>query len=216
MQILLIRFDDNDQAKNIYGSHVHFYDSAMSIFRQFTFIFKNVIYSLCLFERRREHFISLYQCHINLLLHCFFNNKISLCFVYEDYNSSYEELLQKAKVSSLQIRRMRTMALETYKIINKLAPVCLHELVHMKNSKYSFRYNNILEIPQIKSTWYGKNLSDLLLLRFAAPTLWNSLPDHFRTEIAFLNSRVFCSPGMGPIVAVLHVDDYNFASGLLI
>jgi hypothetical protein len=26
-------------------------------------------------------------------------------------------------------------------------------------------------------------------------------------EIASLNSRVFCSPGMGPNVAVLHVDD---------
>ena len=104
----------------------------------------------------------------------------ALRFVYEDYNSSYEELLQKAKVPSLQIRRMRTMALETYKIINKLAPVCLHDLVHMKNSKYSFRYNNILEIPQIKSTRYGKKS-----FRFAAPTLWNSLPDHFRTENSF-------------------------------
>jgi hypothetical protein len=101
-------------------------------------------------------------------------------FVYEDYNSSYEELLQKAKVPSLQIRRMRTMALETYKIINKLAPVCLHDLVHMKNSKYSFRYNNILEIPQIKSTRYGNKS-----FRFAAPTLCNSLPDHFRTENSF-------------------------------
>ena len=104
----------------------------------------------------------------------------ALRFVYEDYNSSYEELLQKAKVPSLQIRRMRTMALETYKIINKLAPVCLHDLVHMKNSKYSFRYSNILEIPQIKSTRYGKKS-----FRFAAPTLWNSLPDHFRTENSF-------------------------------
>jgi hypothetical protein len=35
-------------------------------------------------------------------------------------------------------------------------------------------------------------------------------------KIASLNSRVFCSPGMGPNVAVLHVDNYNFASGLLI
>ena len=104
----------------------------------------------------------------------------ALRFVYEDYNSSYEELLQKAKVPSLQIRRMRTMALETYKIINKLAPVCLHDLVHMKNSKYSFRYNNILEIPQIKSTRYGKKS-----FRFTAPTLWNNLPDHFRTENSF-------------------------------
>jgi hypothetical protein len=57
---------------------------------------------------------------------------------------------------------------------------------------------------------YSKNS-----FRFAASTLWNSLPDHFRTEIVSLNSRVFCSPGMGPNVAVLHVDDSNFASGLL-
>ena len=91
----------------------------------------------------------------------------------------------------------------TYKIINKLAPVCLHDLVHMTNSKYSFRYNNILEIPQIKSTRYDRKS-----FRFAAPTLWNSLPDHFRTENSF--------SGMGQNVAVLHVDDYNFASGLLI
>jgi hypothetical protein len=26
-------------------------------------------------------------------------------------------------------------------------------------------------------------------------------------KIASLNSRVFCSPGMGPNVAVLHIDD---------
>ena len=37
-------------------------------------------------------------------------------FVYEDYNSSYEELLYKAKMSSLQIRRIRTMALEILKL----------------------------------------------------------------------------------------------------
>jgi hypothetical protein len=43
-------------------------------------------------------------------------SKSERLFVYEDYNSSYEELLQKAKVPSLQIRKMRTMALETYKI----------------------------------------------------------------------------------------------------
>jgi hypothetical protein len=57
---------------------------------------------------------------------------------------------------------MRTMALETYKIINKLAPVCLHDLVHMKNSKYSFRYNNILDIrvitklPNSEQSYKGK------------------------------------------------------------
>jgi hypothetical protein len=31
---------------------------------------------------------------------------------------------------------MRTMALETSKIVNKIAPVCLQNLVSVKNSKY--------------------------------------------------------------------------------
>jgi hypothetical protein len=38
-------------------------------------------------------------------------------FVYDDYTSSYINLLEKALVPSLQIRRNRTMALETYKIV---------------------------------------------------------------------------------------------------
>ena len=50
----------------------------------------------------------------------------ALRFVYDDYTSSYINLLEKSQVPSLQIRRIRTMALETYKIVNKSAPVCLH------------------------------------------------------------------------------------------
>ena len=79
----------------------------------------------------------------------------ALRFVYEDYNSSYDHLLKKAKVPSLQIRRMRTMALETFKIMNKLSPLCLHNLVHLRNSKYYFRYNNILDIPFHRSEHQG-------------------------------------------------------------
>ena len=104
----------------------------------------------------------------------------ALRFVYEDYNSSYDNLLKKAKVPSLQIRRMRTMALETFKIMNKLSPSCLHSLVHLRNSKYYFRYNNILDIPQVRTSRYGKKT-----FKFAAATLWNSLPNHFRTENSF-------------------------------
>jgi len=54
---------------------------------------------------------------------------------------------------------MKTLALETYKIINKLAPVRLHDLVHMKNSKYSFRYNNILNIRVITKLPNSNNLT---------------------------------------------------------
>ena len=39
----------------------------------------------------------------------------ALRFVYDDYSSSSETLLENAKVPTLQVRRIRTMALETYK-----------------------------------------------------------------------------------------------------
>ena len=104
----------------------------------------------------------------------------ALRFVYEDYLSSYEQLLEKAKMPSLEIRSQRTMALETFKIINQLTPVCLQNMVNVKKSKYSFRYSNIVDIPQVKTTTYGKKS-----FRYAAAAMWNSLPDHFRTESSF-------------------------------
>ena len=86
--------------------------------------------------------------------------------------------LEKAKMPSLHIRRQRTI--ETLNIVNKLAPVCLQDLLHVKNSKYSYRYNNIVEIPHVKTTHCGKKS-----LRLDSDTLWNSLHDHFRTENSF-------------------------------
>jgi hypothetical protein len=43
----------------------------------------------------------------------------ALRFIYDDFQNSYEFLLEKSKLSSLKTRRMRTIALEAFKIINK-------------------------------------------------------------------------------------------------
>jgi hypothetical protein len=42
----------------------------------------------------------------------------ALRFVYQDYEASYENLLIKAKMPTQHIRRIRTMAMETFKILN--------------------------------------------------------------------------------------------------
>ena len=76
---------------------------------------------------------------------------------------------------------MRTMALECFKILYKLSPPCLNDLVVLKNNKYSFRYSNIVEIPRVKTTTYGKNS-----FKYTAAVLWNALPDDFR-KIANFN-----------------------------
>ena len=49
----------------------------------------------------------------------------ALRFVYEDFDSSYEDLLQKTGLPSLHIRRMRLMAIEVFKILNEMCPPVL-------------------------------------------------------------------------------------------
>ena len=70
---------------------------------------------------------------------------------------------------------MRTMAIECFKILNKLSPSCLHDLVVFKDCKYNFRYSNIVDIPRVRTSTYGKNS-----FKYAAAVLWNDLPDNFR------------------------------------
>ena len=100
----------------------------------------------------------------------------ALRFIYNDYDSSYEQLLSIACVPSLHVRRMRTMAAETFKILYKLAPLCLHDLVHFKNSNYSFRYSNIVDLPRVRTTKFGKKS-----FRYSAAELWNDLPEYIRS-----------------------------------
>jgi hypothetical protein len=72
---------------------------------------------------------------------------------------------QRAKVKIAKNKSMENckfVALETFKIMNKLLPSCLHNLVHLQNSKYYFRYNNILDIPQVRTSRYGKTTFKLI------------------------------------------------------
>ena len=44
-----------------------------------------------------------------------------------------------------------------------------------KDCKYNFRYSNIVDIPRVRTSTYGKNS-----FKYAAAVLWNDLPDDFR------------------------------------
>jgi hypothetical protein len=43
----------------------------------------------------------------------------ALRFIYNDYNSTYENLLIVSKLPTLKVRKLRTMAIEVYKILHK-------------------------------------------------------------------------------------------------
>jgi hypothetical protein len=91
----------------------------------------------------------------------------ALRFIYNNSDSSYENLLEQSQLPSLRLRRLRSMAIEVFKIINKQTPVYLHDLVTIKKSSYSFGYNNTVNIPRVKTTSYG-----LHSLRYGAAKLW--------------------------------------------
>ena len=70
------------------------------------------------------------------------NQERALRFVYDDFNSTYVDLLAKAVIPSLHIRRLKTMAIETFKILNNISPPVLYDLINLRgNSAYNFRYN---------------------------------------------------------------------------
>jgi hypothetical protein len=46
----------------------------------------------------------------------------------EDYENTYENFLKKSKLPSLKIRRLRTIAVETFKIIHKQSPSYLFKM----------------------------------------------------------------------------------------
>ena len=116
----------------------------------------------------------------------------ALKFIYDDTDSTYEELLTKSKLPTLKIRQIRTIAIETFKIVNKTSPLYLHDLITIKQNKYSFRYQNTASIPSTRTTRYG-----IKTFKYVVAKTWNELPNHFRLENSFKQFKNFINSWNG-------------------
>ena len=68
--------------------------------------------------------------------------------VYSNHTASYESLLNKARLPSLEVGRQMNIAIQTFKILNDLAPTYLLELIEKRCRTRSLRNSeNILKIP---------------------------------------------------------------------
>ena len=83
----------------------------------------------------------------------------ALKFIFQDFNSSYDILLQKAGTTTLHLSRMRNLVLQTFKIVYSDSPPFLRDFVVKKDIFYNFRYTNLLELPRPKSTRFGVSFS---------------------------------------------------------
>ena len=98
-----------------------------------------------------------------------------LRFVYNDYVSSYTDLLFRAGLPTLELGRLRNIATEMYKAINGHSPSYICNLIKERNSQYDFRQSQNVQIPRPNTTKYGKQS-----FRYFGSHLWNNLPIHIK------------------------------------
>ena len=72
--------------------------------------------------------------------------KRALRFLYEDYVSSYEELLQKAGKETMKVNRLRSLCIEIYKLINNINPTYMNEIFKLRKISRVVRSNYKLNL----------------------------------------------------------------------
>ena len=100
-----------------------------------------------------------------------------------DFNSSYESLLKRAKLNSLETSRKQMMLKEMYKAVNGMSPEILRDLFKVKVPRYNLRSKITVQVNHCRTVKHGLNK-----LSTYGAKLWNSLPD----KIKHVDYQTFC------------------------
>ena len=109
------------------------------------------------------------------------NNRINhlheraLRIVYNDYKSTFENLLELDNSVSIHHRNIRLLSIELYKVKHNLSNQVISELFNLRNINYDFRSQTDFELGLIYTTSYG-----LRSLKYFAPKIWNIVPIYTR------------------------------------
>ena len=99
----------------------------------------------------------------------------ALRLVYEDYASSFNELLAKDKSISIHHRNIHCVAIEVYKVINGLSPQFMNDIFDLYHGP-STRSGKAFLRPKCNTVYKGDNS-----LRSFGPIVWdNMLPERLK------------------------------------
>ena len=106
-------------------------------------------------------------------------HKRALRFLFEDYVSSYEELLRKAGKEAMKVNRLRSLCIKIYKSINNINPMYMNKIFKLRKASRGVRsnYKLNLDVPTIKQVSFGDKS-----IRCYGPKIWNSLPFHVKSS----------------------------------
>ena len=106
-------------------------------------------------------------------------HKTALSLVYNDFSSSFSELLEKDKSVTIHHRNLQTLAYEIFKVKQNMAPEILTEIFPQKESSYSLRNSTTLQGRSIKTVMYGSETISSL-----GPKIWDILPTELKKNCA--------------------------------
>ena len=100
----------------------------------------------------------------------------ALKFVYQDWTSSYEQLLSRADLPTLELSRTRAIIIEVYKALHHLSPPFMWDLFKVKKTPYNLRRKNQVSVKHCRTVRHGINC-----LSVYGAKLWNSLPNDWKS-----------------------------------
>ena len=120
--------------------------------------------------------------------------KSALRIVLDDYESDYETLLQKAKMQTLHVGRIKTLAIEIYKTLHSLNQSYIRETFKENSTgRHQLRGKYNLTVQRYNTVTFGRNS-----LRFLGPKIWNHLPREFTTAEDLKTLKIFLKQWNGP------------------
>ena len=107
----------------------------------------------------------------------FFTLVVLLRFVYNDNVSSYANLLAKANLPTLELGRLRKIAIEVYKSVKGVSPTYICDMSKIKNTNYNLRNSSLLVKNHQRTKAFGLNS-----FSYTASHIWNLLPQQLRPK----------------------------------
>ena len=114
--------------------------------------------------------------------------KKTLQIVYDVYDESYENLLNRSDDISKHQKHLQYLAIEVYKSLTKLNPGFMWNFFERNHVPYNLRQGDLVLLLPAKSARYGTNS-----LAFRGSLLWNNLPPQVKnvTRLKNLNKLNF-------------------------
>ena len=117
-------------------------------------------------------------CHLVWMCHHrSVNNKINrlhercLRTVYGDNVSSFEELLHKDRSISVHVKNIKTLAIEMFKVSNKLMIPLMNAIFVKRNNAYNLCKPSEFVRPKVRSVFHGKES-----ISYLGPQIWDMIP----------------------------------------